>query len=597
MKKLILILFLLPLVSFAQNSTGSQRAWHPASMQLSTPWSSEVSPENALPEYPRPQMVRSEWVNLNGLWDYVITDSTSYRPNNFDGKILVPYPIESALSGVKRALQPHEKLWYQRDFELSTKNPQKRYLLQFGAVDYQCTVLVNGKQVGSHIGGYQAFTIDITDAVQKGTNEILLTVIDPTDKGNNPKGKQVLNPKGIMYTATSGIWQTVWLEAVPRVYISGLKMTPDIDKGRLHLKIDIAGNPKDYTVEASSPGLNPVQISAASANIELAVPDPHLWSPDDPHLYDLKVKLLYKGKPIDEVSSYFGMRKIAITKDAEGQERIFLNNKYIFNLGVLDQGFWPDGLHTAPTDGALKFDVETIKAMGFNTIRKHIKIEPLRWYYWCDKLGMLVWQDMPYPANLSDEAKAEFTKESEENIKQLYNQPSIICWVLFNEGWHRFDQENMAAKMATWDTSRLINAHSGENYDRNAPRDDDKKWVGSSMSDIHDYPGPGIPPALTGKARVLGEWGGVRVSTPGHQWDPSKGWGYIESAKAAFAKKYELMMEHLKLFEEEGLSASIYTQPFDVEIEENGLMTYDRKVFKIPVDRLRAINFIMFNKK
>jgi beta-galactosidase/beta-glucuronidase len=353
----------------------------------------------------------------------------------------------------------------------------------------------------------------------------------------------------------------------------------------------------DYVVEASAKegGKEAGAVKgAASSLLELPVPQAHLWSPDDPFLYDLSIRLINKGKVVDTVGSYFGMRKIEIKKDTTGQERIFLNNKYLFNLGVLDQGFWPDGIYTAPTDEALRFDVEAIKKMGFNTIRKHIKIEPARWYYHCDKLGMLVWQDMPYPANLSAAAKAEFERENELNLQQLHNYPSIVCWVLFNEGWNSYDQDRLTKWVKTTDPSRLVDGHTGENYDRNAPANVSAMWVGSDMSDIHDYPGPGIAPALPGKVRALGEWGGVRVVTPGHEWDTSKGWGYIQSAAAEFGRKYAFMMRHLKLFEEEGLSASIYTQPFDVEIEENGLITYDREVFKIPVDEISRMNAIMF---
>jgi beta-galactosidase/beta-glucuronidase len=560
--------------------------WRQAPLQLSTPWSKEVAPGNALKEYPRPQLQRGNWTNLNGLWDYAITDSTTYRPDRFDGKILVPYPLESALSGVKKQLQPEQKLWYQRKFELNNKAADKRYLLHFGAVDYQCSVYINGKEVGEHTGGYQEFTFDITSALQKGSNELLVSVIDPTDKGDNPKGKQVLKPAGIMYTSTSGIWQTVWMEEVPANYIESLTITPDVDNSEVIVTVHSNSN---AAIKLSAE--NNTATGKTNEPVHLKIANPKLWSPDDPHLYDLTVKTA-----TDEVKSYFGMRKIEIKKDSEGQERIFLNSQYTFNLGVLDQGFWPDGLYTAPTDEALKWDIQAIKDMGFNTIRKHIKIEPARWYYWADKLGMLVWQDMPYPANLSEGAKNEFERENKLNIAQLYNHPSIVCWVLFNEGWNSYDQERLAGELRQLDSTRLIDGHTGENYDRNRSKDPTKWWTGSDMTDIHDYPGPGIAPQMAGKARVLGEWGGVRVVTPGHEWDASKGWGYIESGAKDFARKYSFMIRHLKLFEEEGLTASIYTQPFDVEIEENGLITYDRKVFKIPVEEIRKINAILFKK-
>ncbi|MDP4248140.1 MAG: glycoside hydrolase family 2 TIM barrel-domain containing protein, partial [Bacteroidota bacterium] len=398
-------------------------------------------------------------------------------------------------------------------------------------------------------------------------------------------------PGGIMYTASSGIWQTVWMEEVPKAYIEGLNITPDVDNGEVIVTVN-----SNINAEIRLSTDNSMVVAKGNTAVHLKLANPHLWSPDDPYLYSLKVQLINKGKPEDEVESYFGMRKIEIKKDSLGQERIFLNNKYTFNLGVLDQGFWPDGIYTAPTDEALKWDIQAIKEMGFNTIRKHIKIEPARWYYWADKLGMLVWQDMVYPANLSAAGKAEFEKENEMNVAQLYDHPSIVCWVLFNEGWNSYDQERLTAKMKQMDPTRLIDGHTGENYDRNRSRDPGRWWINSDMTDIHDYPGPGIAPAMNGKARVLGEWGGVRVVTPGHEWDSSKGWGYIESGAGDFAKKYSFMVRHLKLFEEEGLSASIYTQPFDVEIEENGLITYDRELFKIPAEEMKRINAIMYEK-
>jgi len=452
------------------------------------------------------------------------------------------------------------------------------------------TVFVNGKQVGDNQGGYNAFSFDITSAVHKGENDILVKVYDPTDAGPNPHGKQVLKPEGIMYTPTSGIWQTVWLETVPEVSIASLKFTPDVDNGALTLHVSTRGDAKDYTIEAVASDKGKEVGKAQGSDMTLKIPGAHLWSPDDPFLYDLTVKILRKGKTVDEVTSYFGMRKIEIKKDAQGQERVYLNNKYTFNLGVLDQGFWPDGLHTAPTDEALKFDVEVIKGMGFNTIRKHIKIEPARWYYHCDKLGMLVWQDMPYPGDTTDIAHEIFEKENAVTLEQLHNYPSIVQWVVFNEGWNRYDQQRLTEWTKKTDPSRIVNGHSGENYDRSSPPNVADKWKSSDVTDVHSYPGPGISPKLEGKARFLGEWGGVRVVTPGHQWDGAKGWGYIQSAAADFARKYSFMMRHMKLYEEEGLSASIYTQPFDVEIEENGLMTYDRELYKIPKEEIRKIN-------
>ena len=492
----------------------AQQEWQPTSMQLSTRWSKQVSPGNVLPEYPRPQMIRSQWQNLNGLWDYAITGKDSTIPEKYEGRILVPFPLESGLSGVKKTLQPDQFLWYRKIIPKPALKKDERLLLHFGAVDWQATIFVNNRQVGGHTGGYQDFSLDITDALRNGDNELVVKVYDPTDQGPNPRGKQSLHPGGIMYTPSSGIWQTVWLETVPAVYINDLYLTPDVDSNRLTLQVNLSGNAKDYVVEAiaGSNGnmVGSVKVSAGQA-MKLPISNAHLWSPDDPFLYDLSIRLWHNGKLVDTVRSYFGMRKIAIAKDKEGIERIFLNNKYTFNLGVLDQGFWPDGIYTAPTDEALKFDIQTIKDMGFNTIRKHIKLEPARWYYYCDKLGMLVWQDMPFCSfpteDLAAEAKAEFEKENAENIRELHNYPSIVCWVLFNEGWNSYDQKRLTAGMKQADPSRLVDGHTGENYCRNCTQNVPDKWGASDMTDIHDYPGPGIPPSLAGKARALGRMG------------------------------------------------------------------------------------------
>lgn len=573
---------LLPLFSYGQQK------WKVKALPITTRWTNVVTPDKVLVEYPRPQLKRNNWKNLNGLWKYAITDSADVSGGDFANVILVPYPVESALSGVQKALKPEKAIWYKRTFSYKFPGKGKKVMLNFGAVDQKAEVFLNKKRVGAHEGGYQSFSFDITDALVAGENEVLVKVLDATDFGYAPKGKQTLQPSGMYYTSTSGIWQTVWLEEVPAVSISSLKMVPDLDRQLLHIaamaNVELTG---DYTIKTHSV-LG--EAEGKTTGMDIHVPDAHLWSPEDPILYDMRVSLLYKGKVIDSVDTYFGMRKIEVRKDEHGIDRIFLNNKPYFNLGVLDQGFWPDGLYTAPTDEALAFDIIAIKALGFNTIRKHIKVEPDRWYYHCDKLGMLVWQDMVNPPIPSEAAQKEFEKETAENISMLYNHPSIAVWVVFNEGWGAYDQERVTNWVKKLDPSRLVNGHTGENYYQGSPKELSLKWAGSDMTDIHAYPDPAMPPLLQGKARVLGEFGGIGAMTTGHQWNDLGGWGYITVGLDSLAKTYQRMMLGVKEMEEQGLSGSIYTQPFDVEGEQNGLMTYDRRILKIPQHLLLAGN-------
>jgi hypothetical protein len=584
--------FMFSLVLGIGNFVYGQEGWQMKSVPLETRWAKEVSPTNALPSYPRPQMRRSGWINLNGLWDYTITAKDAALPTSFMGKILVPYPLESALSGVKKSLQPWDNLWYHRTFRQPDMKAGKRMLLHFGAVDWQTTAYINGKVAGKHSGGYTSFAFDITDKLHPGDNDIVIRVYDPTDQGVGPHGKQVLNPQNIYYTPTSGIWQTVWLETVSAAYIHEIRLTPDIDKGLLDV---IVGAPSGYTIELTGSMVATMLARSLKghASIELPVKALHLWSPGDPFLYDLAIRLKKGNKVIDDVGSYFGMRKIAIARDDQGVERIFLNNHPYYNLGTLDQGFWPEGLYTAPTDEALAFDIKAIKAMGFNTIRKHIKVEPARWYYYADSLGMLVWQDMVNPNQaLPEGSKPEFENESAEILHQLYNHPAITTWVLFNERWGQFDQERLTKWIRQTDSSRIVNGHTGEllyvNEHLRAPAAD--PYVAADMTDVHSYPDPMMPIRQEGKARVLGEFGGIGVFIPDHQWNSSSAWGYIQEKPAGLAAKYTIMSQHLQLLQREGLSGSIYTQPFDVEGEENGLMTYDREVVKIPFETLRKIH-------
>lgn len=582
------LLMAIALSNFWTRGTTAQSNYKIQPAIIQTRWAKDVSPTNALKEYPRPQLVRENWTNLNGLWDYAITTKNAGKPTSYEGKILVPYPLESALSGVKKGLLPTEHLWYKRTFKKPATKTGDKVKLNFGAVDYEATVFVNGQQVGKHEGGYTAFDFDITAVLKDGENEVVVKVFDPTGEGVGPHGKQVLNPANIYYTPTSGIWQTVWMEVVPEVYVKGLKITPDVDKGVVNVVVEGKGKALMTVPGCSECGILKQVQDDAGSRITLKVPNAKLWSPGSPNLYDLEVTL---GK--DKVKSYFGMRKISVAKDSKGVDRIMLNNKPYFNLGTLDQGFWPEGLYTAPTDEALAFDIKAIKAMGFNTIRKHIKVEPARWYYHADKLGMLVWQDLVNPnQGLPEGSKEAFEKGSKEMLTQLHNYPCITTWVLFNEKWGQYDQKRLSNWIKQTDPSRILNGHSGEllyvNEVLRSPSPD--AYVDADMTDVHSYPDPMMPVKQQGKAQVCGEFGGIGVFIPDHQWLTGAAWGYIQEKPAALAAKYKIMNQHLKLFEAEGLSGSIYTQPFDVEGEQNGLMTYDRQVVKIPFAELRKIH-------
>ncbi len=583
LSRIALLLLIAPL-SFASG-------WSPVEGNLMTRWAKEVDPTRPWPEYPRPQMVRSKWQNLNGLWQYAITAKDAPAPAAYQGQILVPYPIESALSGLKRTLLPGENLWYQRTFDPPALKRGERLLLHFGAVDFEATVLVNDRKVGGHSGGYQNFSFDITAALKQGRNDLKVKVWDPTEAGPNPHGKQMLKPHGIFYTPSSGIWQTVWTETVPAMAIDSLVLTPDVDHSSLKIIVRSEAS-EGYSVEAAAGKLR--VRGAPREPLTLEIPHARLWSPDDPYLYDLEVRLLKNGKTVDTVRSYFGMRKVEGKQDAQGKRRIHLNDRYTYNLGTLDQGFWPDGLYTAPTDAALKFDVETIKSMGFNTIRKHIKIEPARWYYHCDKLGVMVWQDMVPPAadatgHTSEAARAQFETEVRETLSQLHNHPSITTWVLFNEGWGDYDPVRLERWMKELDPSRLLDGHSGSTVMVRGERVIAVAMAGpaSDLADIHSYPAPAVLEDA-GRVRVLGEFGGVGVATEGHTWKATEqGWGYIQMAPEALLETYARFIDKLQVLRSEsGLDASIYTQPFDVETELNGLITYDREIMKIPREKL-----------
>jgi hypothetical protein len=558
--------------------------WRPGKAPLMTRWASEVNPTNAHPEYPRPQMARPDWQNLNGLWDYAVRPIASGAPTSYDGQILVPFPIESALSGVMKPLGPADALWYRRIAQIPPQWKGRRVRLQFGAVDWQCKIIVNGRDVGQHRGGYDRFAFDITDVLHwDRPEEIVVVDMDPTE-GDQPRGKQSLRPQGIIYSASSGMWQTVWLEPVPEVCIDSLWLTPSVDAQGLRLHVAVNSMADDLRVEALA-----LADGSAAGNVagppggELVLPlvKSKLWSPDSPFLYDLRVSLKKEGREVDRVSSYFGMRKVAIMTDAQGIARISLNGEPLFQIGTLDQGFWPDGIYTAPTDDALRSDIAFVKAAGFNLARKHVKIEPDRWYYWCDKLGLLVWQDMPSGNNSTAEGQREFETELHHMVKDLYNHPSIILWVLFNEGWGQYDTQRLTQCLKTLDPSRLVDEASG--------------WTDMHAGDIvdgHSYPGPAPVEPEARRATVLGEFGGLGRIPEGHCWSTSHNWGYRmePDAKALGNDLLSLLGQVWSLHNLHGLSAAVYTQTTDVETECNGLLSFDRAVAKLSPELLAQAN-------
>ena len=551
-----------------------------------------------LTEYPRPAMRRDSYENLNGLWQYAITASAQ-RPAGWDGEILVPYAPECRASGVGRTLQPGQWLHYHRYFA-PPAGTGGRVLLHFGAVDYACAVQVNGHLVGGHRGGYWPFTLDITAQLNgTGRNSLWVAVQDPTGHGTQARGKQTLQPGGMFYPAQSGIWQTVWLEAVPQQYIKQVKTTPDLDRKSFRIEVPVCGaQPEDRIEVALFDGDTQVAKGSSlnGAAVELSVAEPKLWSPESPFLYDMKVSLVRNGKKIDEVESYTAMRKFSIGRDADDIVRLELNNEPVFQFGPLDQGWWPDGLYTAPSDEALAFDVIKTKDLGYNMIRKHVKVEPARWYYHCDKLGMIVWQDMPSgdrgpqwqmhnyftgeEKHRSAESEANFRKEWKEIIDYLYSSPSIGVWVPFNECWGQFKTQEIVEWTKAYDPSRLVNPASGGNH-----------YLTGDILDTHHYPNPRLTLLDTNRATVLGEYGGIGFVMKGHLWEPDRNWGYIRlNSPKEVTDEYEKYAEMLYKLIGRGFSAGVYTQTTDVEMEVNGLMTYDRKEMKVEPERIRKIN-------
>ena len=554
-----------------------------------------------LPEYPRPIMERNEWKNLNGLWEYAITDLGGNVPAHFDGQILVPFAVESSLSGVGQRVGAKKELWYSRSFEVPVAWKNKNVLLHFGAVDWKADIWVNDVKVGSHTGGFTPFSFDITAALSgKGNNKLVVKVWDPTDEGYQPRGKQVNNPEGIWYTPVTGIWQTVWLEPVTARHIEELRITPDIDQHLLTVKAHLNMRAPSDLIEVNVYDGNQLVATGKSINDEAVVipmpEDAKLWSPDFPFLYTLKVMLKSDNKILDQVNSYAAMRKYSTKRDANGIVRLELNNQPLFQFGPLDQGWWPDGLYTAPTDEALVYDIQKTKYLGFNMIRKHIKVEPARWYTHCDQLGIIVWQDMPSgdrnpewqnrkyfegtEKKRSAVSEACYRKEWKEIMDCLYSYPCIGTWVPFNEAWGQFKTPEIAEWTKEYDPTRLVNPASGGNH-----------YTCGDMLDLHNYPAPEMYLYDAQRANVLGEYGGIGWVVKNHIWEPDRNWGYIQfnSSKEVTDEyiKYTDMLYDLII---RGFSAAVYTQTTDVEVEVNGLMTYDRKVIKVDEKRVREAN-------
>ena len=576
--------------------------WKPVGDNIKTKWGENINPNNVLQEYPRPILVRNDWKNLNGLWDYTITSKGENKPENYDGEILVPFPIESSLSGVRKRISKEQELWYHKNFQIPKKWKSKEIIIHFGAVDWESELWINDINVGLHKGGYDPFSFNITPYLRKGKNQKLeLRVWDPTDDGFQPRGKQIKNPKGIWYTPVSGIWQTVWLEPVNYKHITNIHTTTDIDDSSVLIKLFSSYDFKDDLIEfVLKEDEKVLQKTIIKADLEtkISFENPKLWSPESPFLYDLEIKLISNGKIIDHIETYFGMRKISIKKDVNGTRRMMLNNKEYFQVGTLDQGWWPDGLYTAPSDEALKFDIFKTKEFGFNMIRKHVKVEPARWYFHADKIGMLVWQDMPNGEKIerpkwqrnnffngqefipSFESEMNFKNEWNEIIDFLYSNPSIVCWVPFNEAWGQFKTEEISQLTKNIDPSRLVNAASGGNY-----------YNVGDITDIHNYPEPKMLFYNPNQSNVLGEYGGIGLAIENHLWQSDKNWGYVKYKSSEKATdEYVNFANQLLEMVLKGFSGAIYTQTTDVEGEVNGLITYDRKIIKLDMERVKEIN-------
>ena len=587
-----------------------KRDTKPFQSELITKWGEAVTPDNAWTEYPRPQLVRENWKNLNGQWDYAITPiEQTHPPKEWAGKILVPFCLESKLGGVQRLLDASEALWYRRTFDIKPAQGT-RTLLNFEAVDYRCEVIVNGLSVGKHQGGNTPFSIDITKAVQPGENSLIVRAEDETE-GWQLRGKQVLNARGIWYTQVSGIWQTVWLEQVPERYIEEVKIITNAKNGTITVRPILQGKPQEgeqLRVRVLDGKQTVAESKGDTKGLTISVKDAKLWSPSDPHLYDLEISLLDNDrKAIDSVKSYTGIRDVGKVQDEAGHWRFTLNGKPIFHWGPLDQGWWPDGLLTPPSDEAIRFDIGFLKSAGFNMIRKHIKVEPRRYYYHCDRLGMMVWQDQvsggqqppwtrlqpsPQDAKWPEKPKRQFLLELDRMIDDLENHPSIVVWVPFNESWGQHDTLEVGRWVMQRDPTRLVNIASGGNF-----------WPVGDIVDAHSYPHPKFPFEQGAGGRfddyikVMGEFGGHGYPVRGHLWDANRrNWGYggLPQNKEEYKDRYVTSLKMLNELQSQGIAAGVYTQTTDVEGEINGLMTYDRKVIKIPAKELAEMHKMLF---